>query len=332
MANKNKIATIGLLAVGGALVANELSKGGTNRSANLIDSLKTNVNTVDSAELIKLIESSPTLKEYLKRVAESTQIQNRFVTVENGQNIRAGATTPDNATGNDTDFFINTTTSQLFEKVSGVWTFRLNMRGSNGNDGLNAPNFGGSLLVNGAGEFNNLSGWPSTGEIIGIRKGFPIIRFSGIGNRLNNNSFLINTDRIYKINVDLKTVNNVSFFLQRLSIENNPISINNSSQASPIVFNTNNLENFTNRIIYFNVKDNGLRDLGVDTVKARLNIFLSSESSVIEFNRLIIKEVDLGESVPSNLPWLPTGQEVHDPTTGDRGRFNGTTIDWYQMI
>jgi hypothetical protein len=206
-------------------------------------------------------------------------------------------------------------------------------QGVKGEPGLNSPNFGGSLMVNGAGEFNNLSGWPSTAVIENYLNGLPIIKITSVGNNLNSSTFYVNINRIYKINVNIKTTNNVTLFLQRLDINLNGINefgnVNVSMIGNGLIPNTESLQN---RTFYFNSKDNSNKSFGNNMVKSKLNVFNYTNTSETLINSLIISEVQLSESVPSNLPWLPTGQEVFDPTTGDRGRYNGTSIDWYQMI
>ena len=62
-----------------------------------------------------------------------------------------------------------------------------------------------------------------------------------------------------------------------------------------------------------------------------LQLVIFKGTGTFKVSNLTFNEVSLGEAVPVNLPFLPKGQEVIDPTTGDRGILTNEIVDWYTM-
>jgi len=58
----------------------------------------------------------------------------------NGATWYSGSTIPNTTLGNNGDFYLNTTTDDIYNKVSGTWTLTLNIKGTSGTSGSNGTN------------------------------------------------------------------------------------------------------------------------------------------------------------------------------------------------
>lgn len=192
-------------------------------------------------------------------------------------------------------------------------------------EGVSYLTFGGSLLVNGALENLNLYGFTNI-DFGDYYKGFNSIKVS------NNYSYysqklIVRKDRLYRFSSYYKSTVQLSNFIYLANFDINGASIAKNSFDSSLLPAPS--ANFAKIEKYFGGIGNLTMNFGETCFKVEL--FIESTTGVSQLNQSVFKEIDLSEAVPSNLPWLPAGQEVKDPTTGDRGYFDGTVIEWYTM-
>jgi hypothetical protein len=200
-----------------------------------------------------------------------------------------------------------------------------------GADGLNAPNWGGSLLRNGAFEQLSTDNWegvqPPIEVLRGLFVGKPVAT-----NCINLTKFYLPKYRLMKISANVKATGGNAEFRIQLFDKNGAATQNSLTTGSfnylltmPSLFSNTEFERKT---FYFGGdKTNSFYSASDSAVSGQLKI--QNTTGVASFNGLVVSHVDLGEPVPSNLPWKPEGQIVYDVTTGECGRFNGTTIVWF---
>lgn len=80
------------------------------------------------------------------------------------------------------------------------------------------------------------------------------------------------------------------------------------------------------KIIFSATTGTSVNQHNSNCVFAKLAIY--GTSGVAQLSKLILREIPLGEPVAYNLPYLPKGQTVYDPTTSKLGYYNGSTIVW----
>jgi hypothetical protein len=188
----------------------------------------------------------------------------------------------------------------------------LGATGATGLAGNQIVNFRNSLLKNGNGELNSSEFW--SGVSFNSTDGIYSIDSA---NAYNITKIKTSKKRLFKVDIDLTVLGDgyINIYTDSYSYTNvnlGPNNFNNiyalTNQNSIYVFDSKNGSSYI--ILHFQK---------VGTIAAAF------------FENLCFKEVSLGEAVPSNLPWLPTGQEVKNPTNGWRGYYNGTSIYWYLM-
>lgn len=203
-------------------------------------------------------------------------------------------------------------------------------QGNQGDTGNYNLNFGGSLIVNSAGELGNVSNWGAGVALAEVFEGMQSLAFThaAAGNILNTTVANIDNRRLYKLTCFAKTTaSNAQFFLQRLDQSGNIIIQASSNFISPTGAVFNNAE-FAQKTLYFGGISNNATSFGLAAAKTKLSCYAYS-AGVTTVNKLKLTLVDLGEPVPYNLPYLPTGQMVVDNTTGEVGFYNGTSVVWF---
>lgn len=183
-------------------------------------------------------------------------------------------------------------------------------------DGVQYQNFGGSILTNGAGELGNADNWS-----------FDFFENSNIkltapNSVTNETKIKLKQYQLLKLNFDYKLNTGVQLICL-FCYDSNGVEIDSSLYYVSIPTSLN----FTNKTIFLSKIINE-----VNHSYSKIQFGGWNNANEFEFKDLIVSFCSLGEAVPSNLSNLPTGQEVYDSTTGDRGRYNGTTIDWYTMV
>lgn len=194
--------------------------------------------------------------------------------------------------------------------------------GLTGAAGDQIQNFGGSILKNGAFEDLTLNNWTGTATINVNNSGrLPIVTTQSLYHL--DEILSIRKDRLLKYEIEYQNIQDspITFYLKdKLG---NPVNALDYPTLYVTLWATSNV--MTKKIGYLNTSNFGLSFY-------KMQVQVGGWGKDISFTNLILKEVSLGEAVPHSFPFLPTDQEVYDPTTGDRGRFNGTAIDWYTML
>lgn len=193
-----------------------------------------------------------------------------------------------------------------------------------------AQNFGQSLITNGAAELGDISFWGNGTTLGDVFEGTDSLVLTYDATRHIYNSTIVNIEnrRLYKIHCFAKGTVSFGFYLARL----------NKSLANIIQENTNFVyalgsamfsnANFEEKTIYFGgVADTIRTSFGLNAAKTKLSVYATG-AGVVTVNKLTLQQVPLCEPVPYNLAYLPNGQMVYDPTTGELGRFNGTSVVW----
>lgn len=205
--------------------------------------------------------------------------------------------------------------------------------GPKGADGLNAPNFGGSLLRNGAFE-NGTENWPSGIVQDGTLEGMPVYKFTTLSAANNKNTahFRVNTDRLIEVSFQSKQNVSLSLFLERYDNNLNKILVSGTANIYGLSSTTKAADsNFSKSTFYFGGKDNSQTyRIGSNAAFCQVNFFVGSAGE-FSLSRVVVKEVDLGQPVPYTLSYLPAGQMVYDPATGDVGRWDGTAVTWFAV-
>lgn len=201
--------------------------------------------------------------------------------------------------------------------------------GSNGSNGINGDqiqNFGGSLVQNGALELGNATGWVGTFAIGDIKENLQSLIFTG-GSGLSP-FFLLNSECLYKISFYYKNTALNYYNVGVLAYDENGTYLATASYntGQPLTVQSN----FTKQERF--IGGSGVTGSLINPAAKKFRVSIGDNVSNVTINRFILEKVSLGEPVPSNLTYLPTGQEVYDTTTGDRGRYNGTAVDWYTMV
>lgn len=195
-----------------------------------------------------------------------------------------------------------------------------------------AQNFGQSLVVNGAGEIGALSGWINA-KTETYEDGKRVIEALTMDLATYVASkFLVNKNRLYSIEMRAILPVNANFFFQTFDINgigaNNGLTTGAYSWCYPNFSPTLDGSQYKNYTGYFGAVGNSQTSFGANVSMARM-VFISTVAVPIKISAMVVKEVPLGTPVPYNLPCLPKGQMVVDPTTSEIGYFNGTSIVWF---
>lgn len=343
------ITKLGLLAVAGVAV-NELTKSGSNRSAN------TTAKTVDVDSIKAAILSDPGALNLLKgnkgdagfgynatsnssvvistgsktfatqgNLAYATGARVRIAYTEDPTKIMEGVVT----SYADATLVVNV---DLF-KGSGEfadWTINIagekGSTGARGEAGAEIRNFGGSLVKNSALELGTVEGW--TGGTLGTDyEGLPTIVFNTHA-QFNTNKFWIDNTRLYKITYSGKSSGvNYRTTIRRLDKAGESISQGGDSSVLPLNASFFNNITFERKILFYGGTGTSSSAFGSSCVSGQVAIS-NLAAGVVELSKIIVEKVSLGEPVPYNLSWLPVGQTVYDPTTFKMGLYNGSTIVW----
>lgn len=186
-------------------------------------------------------------------------------------------------------------------------------------------NFGGSLLVNSSLELGNLSQW--SGGILGDDYlGYKSISTDSNLECLTNPYF--NPNRIYCIKGYYKSLAAFNIGCYGLDLEGNN---KDKGNGGFIVFSSTLPQSNTFVQFCHYVGGIGLASYNFPIGSIRVKLAIINVSSNVQLNQTSLYEIPLGEPVPFNLPFLPSGQMVFDPTDGSVGRYDGTTIHWFTM-
>lgn len=240
----------------------------------------------------------------------------------------------------------NNTVDQVLEALKNSSTLRNLLKGEKGNTGStglqgptgaagldgNSKSYGGSLAANSAMELGNLEGWTSMAVLGDLVEGLNTLTITSAGTFVpaaNSNRFFLDSRRLYRLSCNAKSTGNSYYlFLRRYDKDNNLLSHAGDAGIYPLNISTMNNTSFQNRTLYFGgVSTSVNTSIGVNTVKGAI-VVSTSIAGTVTVSKMIVEQVPLGEPLPYNLSWLPTGQTVVDPTTSKLGYYNGTTIVW----
>ena len=198
-------------------------------------------------------------------------------------------------------------------------------QGAKGLDGANAPSL--SLVQNLGLETGLVQDWETgTISIDGTYNGLPIATLLTSGS--NTNLIYIDKDHLYRLSASIKTDGTNS----TICVNNYDTSLNLTSKATTGSLSYNVLPNSPASFVKFSYFVGGIGDLATnfadDAVLGGVQL-LKNNATSLEFANLKLEKVTIGEPVPYTLPWLPSGQMVYDPATGDVGRWDGTAVTWF---
>lgn len=174
-------------------------------------------------------------------------------------------------------------------------------------------NFGGSLITNLEKELLKNSNVSIAGE----NQFLPtVLKLEGISN-VSDLLLQPNPQRLYKCSFFILTNAVIPNTYIGFRVFNNDSFLGYSCISSniPICSELTYIERFVSNNVH----------------KGNFSSFFIDTPNNVLLNSFCFTEVSLGEPVPDNLPYLPTGQMVYDTTTGEVGRYNGTTVDYFTM-
>lgn len=199
-------------------------------------------------------------------------------------------------------------------------------KGDKGDSGDLIQNYGGSLVKNGAGEFSNL-GW-TNGVTFSNESGITTITNNTNQYIANTNKFNIERNRLYRIRMFAKGSGSMYCFSYNFKIDNTIATPRiNNWLGSYSFFDRALTTNFVELVGYMGGVGSNSMNFCNDAFSADFR-FISSSSNVT-IHSLIVEKVGLGDPVPHNLAFLPTGQLVFNSVDGKVGRYNGSTVDWF---
>lgn len=192
--------------------------------------------------------------------------------------------------------------------------------GANGRDGAN--NYLNSLVNNGAIEKGTLEGWQNGVLSSDFYQGMRYITSIDHLSFTTSDFFYLDPRKLYKCTANVKaTGTNIIFVCYTPT---------GSSLVYP-VFSVKNVDDtFGEWVFYFGGIGAVSSNVPAESFKSQL--FFSGNNVTLKntsINRLIVKEVESGEIVPHNLPFLPLNQTVINSVTGKVGIYNGSTVDYY---
>lgn len=200
--------------------------------------------------------------------------------------------------------------------------------------------YGNSLLDNGAAERGDVTGWNTSGLTIGASpfNGMPIlslVRNAAYKSTRNNTFFRLRYDRLYMVEGYLCAEENSSAFLINYFDSSKAIINANTSLYGDVLPVQTDASTLTFVSGIFGGVGAGIKNLPPGVVYAKAG-FQSTNPGItntkVFCSRMVVREIPLSEPVPYTYAGLPTGQEVFNPGTGARGRYNGTTVNWYTMV
>lgn len=198
--------------------------------------------------------------------------------------------------------------------------------------------FGGSLLTNGAFESGNLAKWEAAPVIEAeFHEGMPvasITRSVAYAKVTHAEYILLRHDRLYKMEAVVSCDTEYVALGLKIYDKDKVAQIPNTmGSVAEIAAGVSSATTLTKLSAIFGGAGSAVKNVKSDTVYGKFVVFggATATGGKIKFSKFMVTEIPLGESVSYTYSGLPTGQEVHDPATGDRGRYNGSTIDWYTM-
>lgn len=193
--------------------------------------------------------------------------------------------------------------------------------GPAGLSGDTIQNYGGSLVKNGALELGTLEGW--TGGVLIQELDCNVIE-SNIQYNQSHKSPKIDKNYLYSIEFEGQ-VSSGSVSMTVIPYK--------GSLGIKAIYNTDNYissNSYQRKKFFFGGVGNYIFNFSNDTETLAIRIE-NLGPGTYKFKKIVLKQVLLGEPVPFNLPYLPIGQMVFDPTDGAVGRYDGTTIHWFAM-
>lgn len=345
------------LVLGGlGLAVNEIAKSGNSRSANTNTKVTPSKPTLDVQAVKKAISEDPNLlalvrgekgdagNGYKATSTNSTTIAVGSKSFDVAANLAytAGARVRITVSTDLTKFmegvvasYSGNTLTVAVDTIEGTGTFaswNINVTGergaagSHGASGDTVQNYGLSLLKNGALEEGAPNRWTGSGLAIATDEfeGMKVLEAT----TGNNTSYIwLRSDRLYKVEYFVKGTGNHSVFVNLYKRDNTAAPKTDASTGAYFKFSAAMPSGLTKTIGYIGGVGTNAMNISSTAVKAKLS-FLGHGSVVVSIAKLVLTEVGLGESVPYNLPFLPAGQHVHDPTTFAQGIYNGTAVVW----
>lgn len=318
MKKKTKSNLLNIALIGGGLIAaNEVLKGtnSSNRSANTTTSEPSTPNTIRGEKG----ERGTGLSELL---ATSVALPGDLTTLTVGQTVRSldNLTTylvikkPTTGILINNDVYFKVIHGPDYAGPQGEQGIQ-GVPGPKGLDGLNAPNWGSSLIRNSSitdGLANTLD--LAIIEIVDYHSVYSIAAGKTLGQILSTCE--INKRKIYKVESAIKGTSAEI----RIAIGSSEGYL---GAATGVLFGTRNNDDLKDTIGFYSFNQYSGK------INGNLMFLKTTLEGVAEYSRTIFKECELGEPVPSNLSWLPAGQMVYDVTTGEVGRYDGTTVVWF---
>lgn len=191
-------------------------------------------------------------------------------------------------------------------------------------DNVQLNNFYNSLLANSTGELGNSTNWTYCEYV--LESNYPVLKADNLSSSASNTTkVIVNVNRLYRVSGQFKSSSG-TYQITARSIDFQNVSLN-SSWSSQITSNGS----YQSQTVYFG----GVGLVGSTSFKT--GVFYANFGARNNTNQYLfikefhVNEVSLGEPVPSNLPWLPTGQMVYDTTTWEVGIYNGTSVVWFAV-
>lgn len=218
------------------------------------------------------------------------------------------------------------TINDLKQAILGDPVLKSALTGPAGLNGELIQNYGGSLFSNLSAEFNTTVGW--VGATLSEEKIEGVSSISGLNFGLTKRQY-IRTDRLYKLQLHVKGSGNFSAFFFETKDQNGGFVVRTNGTSGIYFISNLTLNNSFQKLTkYVGGIGEGSTNFPQNSFTTKIGFACGSTCYVA---KTTLKEVDLGEPVPFNLPFLPDGQMVFDPTDGSVGRYDGTTIHWFTM-
>ena len=220
------------------------------------------------------------------------------------------------------------------------------INGTNGLDGQSLRNYDYGLFYNSALEKfsldNFLTNAAATLDIDDKINGLPSLVLTSVGSPValwGVQKELISKSYLTKISFWAKKVSGTSGDISvRLRTYDSAGVANDYARGDSASVYINNLNIGTSwtkftYYVYYNGTNvyTDTKNLHANAIKAHAVIYVTSLNTVCKFSNIVAESVSLGEPVPSNLAFLPTGQMVYDTTTWEVGIYNGTAVVWFAV-
>jgi hypothetical protein len=198
-------------------------------------------------------------------------------------------------------------------------------------DNVAFQNFGGSLLTNAALEKNDYLAFTESILVSEINEGYHSFSVASPNQAVSKDKINIRKDRLYTIELLYKSTANGSgynFSVRKFSKLDASLGFTYLQAVGSNVTTTSTFLKYKGIFGGINETDG---TSGLAALTAYVKPYIVPTSGLLTINQFVIREISLGEPVPSNFPYLPKGQMVYDTTTWEVGIYNGTAVVWFAV-